>query len=60
MDEYVYVGVVSSLALLVYYFTLMRAGMARVKFDVQAPVQEGPPEYNRYVRAHYNTGRLTL
>ena len=55
MGEYVYVGLVSCLALLVYYFTLLRARMARGKFGVEAPSHEGPPEYNRFVRVHHNT-----
>ncbi len=55
MSDYAFVGIVSSLALLVYYFTLFKAGMARVRFEVPAPSHEGPPEYQRYVRAHLNT-----
>jgi glutathione S-transferase len=55
MEEYVYVGLVSCLALLVYYFTMLKAGMARGRFGVEAPAHEGPEEYNRYVRAHQNT-----
>ena len=37
MDEIIYPGIVSCLGLLVYYFTLYQSGMARGKFDVQAP-----------------------
>jgi glutathione S-transferase len=55
MEDYVYVGIVSSLALLVYYYTLFKAGMARVRFEVPAPSHEGPEDYQRYVRAHLNT-----
>ncbi len=55
MGDYVYPGMLSSVALLVYYFTLLRAGMARVRFKVAAPSHEGPEEYTRYVRAHQNT-----
>jgi glutathione S-transferase len=55
MGEYVYVGLVSTLALLVYYFTVLRAGMARVKFKIEAPSHDGPEEYVRHVRAHHNT-----
>ena len=55
MGDYVYPGMLSSVALLVYYFTLLRAGMARVRFKVAAPSHEGPEEYMRYVRAHQNT-----
>jgi len=55
MDEYAWPGIVSALALLVYYFTLLRSGMARTRFKVPAPSHEGPEEYLRYVRAHQNT-----
>ena len=52
---FVYVVIVSALALLAYYFTLLKAGLARVKFKVPAPSHEGPEEYVRHVRAHHNT-----
>lgn len=55
MGNHVYPGIVSSLALFVYYFTLLRAGMARGRFKVEAPSRSGPPEYECYVRAHQNT-----
>ncbi len=55
MGNYVYPGIVSSLALLVYYLTLLRSGMARGRFKVEVPSHSGPPEYERYVRAHQNT-----
>ena len=55
MGNYVYPGIISSLALLVYYFTLLRAGMARGRFKVVVPSHSGPPEYECYVRAHQNT-----
>lgn len=55
MAEYAYPGIVSALALLVYYFTLFKAGMARGRFNVPAPSHDGPEEYQRYVRAHLNT-----
>lgn len=50
-----YPGIVSGLALLVYYFTLYKSGMARGKYDVVAPAHDGPEEYLCYVRAHQNT-----
>ena len=53
--DYAYPGIVSALALLVYYYTLFRAGMARLKFNVPAPSHDGPEPYLRYVRAHLNT-----
>lgn len=55
MSELVLPGIVSSLALLVYYFTLFKSGMARLRFNVAAPSHDGPEEYLRYVRAHQNT-----
>lgn len=55
MGDYAWPGIVSSLALLVYYFTLFKAGMARGRFKVPAPSHDGPEEYLRHVRAHQNT-----
>ncbi len=55
MNDMAYPGIASSLALLVYYFTLFKAGMARMRFEVPAPSHDGPEEYQRYVRAHINT-----
>jgi len=55
MDPYIYVAIVSALALLAYYFTLLMAGLARGRFKIVAPSHSGPPEYERHVRAHQNT-----
>lgn len=55
MDPYIYVAIVSALALLAYYFTLLMAGLARRRFKIEPPSHSGPPEYERHVRAHYNT-----
>jgi glutathione S-transferase len=55
VDPYLYVVVVSALALLAYYFTLLMAGLARGRFGIAPPSHSGPPEYERYVRAHQNT-----
>jgi glutathione S-transferase len=55
IDPYIYVVIVSALALLAYYFTLLTAGLARGRFKIAAPSHSGPPEYERYVRAHHNT-----
>jgi glutathione S-transferase len=55
MDPYVYVVIVSALGLLAYYFTLLMAGLARVRFKIEPPSHSGPEEYERYVRAHLNT-----
>ena len=50
-----YSALVSVISLLVYYFTVFKAGMARGRFKVEAPSHDGPPEYLRFVRAHQNT-----
>ena len=55
MNDFLYPGILSIIALLVYYFTLLRAGMARGKFDIKAPSHDGPEEYVRHVRVHHNT-----
>ena len=55
MGDYVYPGILSSLALLVYYFTMLKSGMARRRFEIAAPSHDGPEEYVRHVRAHENT-----
>ena len=55
MAPYGYVVIVSALALLAYYFTLLKAGLARGKFKVAVPSHSGPEEYERHVRAHQNT-----
>lgn len=54
-DPYLYVVIVSALALLAYYFTLLKAGLARGRFKIVPPSHSGPEEYERYVRAHHNT-----
>ena len=55
MNDFLYPGILSSIALLVYYFTLFKAGTARVKYNIQAPSHDGPEEYVRKVRVHINT-----
>lgn len=55
MEDYAYPGMLSAIALLVYYYTLFKSGMARVRFKVPAPSHEGPEAYIRHVRAHQNT-----
>lgn len=53
--DYFWVTLVSGLALLTYYYTLLVAGVARVRFKVPAPSHDGPEDYVRRVRAHQNT-----
>ena len=55
MENFIYPGILSSISLLVYYFTLLQAGLARVKYNIQAPSHDGPEEYVRKVRVHHNT-----
>ena len=54
-ENFQYPIIVSSLALMVYYYTLFRAGTSRAKYKVEAPSHAGPPEYERIVRVHQNT-----
>ncbi len=55
MGDFVYPGILSSVALLVYYFTLFKSGMARMKYKILAPSHDGPDDYVRRVRVHQNT-----
>ena len=45
----------SVLALLVFIWTLMRVGRARVKYSVPSPAMDGPVEFQRAYRAQMNT-----
>ena len=55
MEDFIYPGILSSIALLVYYFTLFKSGTGRVIFGINAPSHDGPEEYVRRVRVHQNT-----
>jgi len=55
MEDFIYPGVLSCVALLVYYFTLLKAATARQKYKISAPLHDGPEAYQRIVRAHQNT-----
>ncbi|MBA58778.1 MAG: MAPEG domain-containing protein [Gammaproteobacteria bacterium] len=55
MDDSLYTGLTTGVALLVYYFTLTKSALARGKHGVEAPSHDGPEEYMRYVRVHQNT-----
>ena len=55
MENFIYPGILSGIALLVYYFTLAKSGMARQKYKIPAPLHEGPEDYVRQVRVHQNT-----
>ncbi len=43
------------LSLFVYIWAALRVGKARAKYNVHAPVVDGPPEFQRVFRAHMNT-----
>ena len=60
METFIYPGLLSSVALLVYYFTLLQAGLARVKYGIKAPSHDGPEEYVRKVRVNHNTNEHLL
>jgi len=43
------------LSLFVYIWAALRVGKARAKYNVHAPLVDGPPEFQRVFRAHMNT-----
>ncbi len=47
--------IVTFAALLVYLWTGLRAGRARVKYGVKAPATTGAPEFERALRVQMNT-----
>lgn len=53
--NFLWVALVSSLAILVTYLALLNAGIGRIKYKIPAPSHDGPDEYVRRVRAHMNT-----
>ena len=50
-----WVALVSAVSVLVYYISLLNAGIGRIKFKIPAPSHDGPEDYVRRVRAHANT-----
>lgn len=54
MDPYTYVVIVSALALMAYYFTLLMGGLARGLFKIAPPSHSRPEEYEHFVRARHN------
>ena len=54
-SDFIYVGIVSSLAVLLTYLTMLKAGLGRIKYKVEAPSHDGPDDYVRMVRVHRNT-----
>jgi glutathione S-transferase len=55
MQRYPYTEIVMVLALLIYFWTSLRVGGARGKFQVPAPAMDGPPEFLRVYRVQMNT-----
>jgi uncharacterized MAPEG superfamily protein len=55
-----YSALVTLLALLVYFWILVRAGAARAKHGVKAPAITGHPEFERALRVQQNTLELLI
>lgn len=55
MRSYIYVAIVTAIALLVYAWMATRVSAARRKTGVRAPAVTGDPLLERTIRAHYNT-----
>ena len=48
-------GLVTILALIVYFYMSMTVGKVRTKLNVPAPAMSGPDEFMRALRVHENT-----
>jgi len=55
MQQFQWSSGVTLLALLVYFWTVLRVGHARGKFDVAAPATTGAPGFERAFRVQQNT-----
>jgi uncharacterized MAPEG superfamily protein len=55
-----YPALVTLLALLVYFWILVRAGAARGKHGIKAPAITGHPEFERKLRVQQNTLELLI
>jgi glutathione S-transferase len=55
MLSYVYVAIVTLLALLLYCWMSTRVSAARRKVGIRPPAMTGDPLLERTIRAHYNT-----
>ena len=55
-----YPALVTLLALLVYFWILLRAGSARSKHDIKAPAITGHPDFERALRVQQNTLELLI
>jgi len=50
-----YTGIVTLLAILLYFYTGLRVGGARARFGIKAPAVSGHPEFERIMRVQMNT-----
>ena len=55
MEKYTEVAVVTLLALLTYFWMMMRVGGARGKSGIKAPAMTGDDHLERNIRVHLNT-----
>jgi len=55
-----YPALVTLLALLVYFWIMMRAGAARGKHGIKAPAITGHPDFERKLRVQQNTVELLV
>jgi glutathione S-transferase len=52
---YHFTALVTCLAVLFYFYTSIRVGMARQTFGIKAPATSGNPDFERVFRVHMNT-----
>jgi glutathione S-transferase len=55
LATYPLTAIVVILSLFVYIWVAMQVGAARGKYNVPAPLVDGPPEFQRVFRVHMNT-----
>ena len=55
LAAYPLTALVAVLSLFVYIWAILRVGKARAKYNVHAPLVDGPPEFQRVFRVHMNT-----
>lgn len=60
MFQYPLTGLVTLASLFIFFWTAMRVGKARGKFEVKAPAHEGPDEFNRVMRVYANTHEMLV
>ncbi|MDG3440126.1 MAPEG family protein [Nitrospirillum amazonense] len=55
MAAFVWTGLVTLLALFVYFWTIGQVSRARTRHGVEAPSVDGPPAFQRVLRVQVNT-----